>query len=72
MSLASTVTILQTRRDTVATELAAIGAMGPSFSLDEVSIDNTAYAQALRKEILELTAVLEDLSGPCVVYTQGR
>jgi hypothetical protein len=72
VSLATTVTILQTRRDAVAAELAAMPLMGPNFSLDGVSINNVEYAQALRDELLQITEVLEDLQGPCVVFTQGR
>ena len=72
MSVATVVTTLTTRRDTVATELAAMGAMGPNFGLDGVSINNVEYAQALRAELLALTDVIEKMSGPCIVVSQGR
>lgn len=71
MSLSTTRTILETRRDTLATELSNLGAMGPNFSLDGVSIDWLAYATRLREEILAITDTLEKLAGPCLVYTQG-
>lgn len=72
MSVATAVTALETRRDAVITELAALGVMGPNFGLDGVSIDWLQYAKDLRNEVLELTKAIEDLSGPCIVYTQGR
>jgi len=72
MSLATVITTLETRRDSLASELAVIGVMGPNFSLDGVSIDWLQYAKDLRDEIMQVTKDIEALSGPVVVYTIGR
>ena len=72
MSQATTITALETRRDVLVLELAAIGVMGPNFSLDGVSIDWLAYGTRLREEIMALIAVIEQLNGPVVVYSIAR
>lgn len=72
MSVATAVTTLETVRDTKVAELAAIGADGPNFSLDGVGVEWQAYAISLREEIMNLTIAIEQLKGPCIVYTQGR
>jgi hypothetical protein len=72
VSLASTIASLTTRRDAAAAELAALTVDGPDISLDGVSIQDAAYVAERRKEVAELTLLIEQLSGPVVVYTQGR
>ncbi len=72
MSLEYTKTVLANRRDTIAAELALMGSMGPNFSLDGVSIDNLAYAMGLRDELSKVIADYERLSGPVVIFSQGR
>lgn len=72
MSVATAKAALETRRDAVAAELAALTVDGPDFSLDGVSMSAVEYAAALRKELAELTLLIEQFGGPVVVYSQGR
>jgi hypothetical protein len=73
MSLATAVTALETRRDAVAAELAALTVDGPDFTLDGVTMSAVEYAKFLTEELERLVKLIEKLGvGPCVVYTQGR
>ena len=74
MALSTTITNLTTRRDAIATELAAItssSSAGPDFSIDGVSINWDAHKTALMAELKSLTEMIELFNGPCIVYTQG-
>lgn len=72
MALSTVQAALETRRDAVAAELAALTVDGPDFTLDGVSMSAMAYAKMLREELTELTKSIEEMAGPCIVYTQGR
>lgn len=75
MSLATTITNLETRRDAIAAELATYtssSGAGPDFSIDGVSINWDAHIKMLREELLEIQKTIEILGGPCIVRIQGR
>lgn len=74
MSLATTITNLETRRDAIAAELATFtsSTTGPDFSIDGVSISDVEHRTALLTELAEINRLLELYAGPCVVYSQGR
>lgn len=61
---------LETRRDAIAAELADLDGR-PDFTADGIAVNWAAYRKQLLDELVEITKLVEQYSGPCIVVTQG-
>lgn len=61
---------LISRRDTIATELAAMTSK-PSYSVDGQSVDHPGHRRALLDELKQLNELIILADGPFEVRTQG-
>ncbi len=60
------------RRDAIATELAALSASKPDYSIDGESISYASNRAALIAELKDLNEIIAQQQGPCIVYHTGR
>jgi hypothetical protein len=62
---------LQTRKDTILAELAALSSQ-PSYSIDGQWVDHTAYRQALLNELMKLNELIALAEGPLESGLRGE